>query len=145
MKTINATVLKGIGFFFLCTFSIGISFSQQDYKRVTGSYRIPGNAGNNGNTPVINCGCNSPGLLNYEAADGSTHTLILCFDTEPGGFYEIFDEEGISVEGNLRSVTCDDSELHEVLYVVKSEMEVLNRKELIPESIKKQSTSPLKK
>lgn len=135
MKKDKATFWKAIGLFCLCSFSIGISYSQEDYQRITGSYQVPNN---NGNNPIIGCGCNSPGLLNYEDINGTLHTLMLCFDTEPGSFYEIFNEEGITVEGNMRTVTCDDSELHQVLFVEKSEMEVLNRRELIPEFIKKQ-------
>ncbi|WP_343605388.1 hypothetical protein [Fluviicola sp.] len=135
MKTHQTTWGKVITAFCFCTFAIGTSYSQQDHQRITGSYSNPNNMAN---TYKVNCGCNSPGILHYEDAEGDPHTLLLCFDTEPGSFYEIFEGEGITVEGNLRLVTCDDSETHEVLFVVKSEMEIQNRRELVPEFIKKQ-------
>lgn len=141
MKTHQVIWGKALLVFCFCAFGIGMTYSQQDYRRITGSYSSPNYSQN---TFKVNCGCNSPGILNYEDGQGNPHTLLLCFDTEPGSFYEIFEGEGIEVEGNVRLVTCDDSEIHEVLFVVKSEMEIQNRRELVPEFIKKQSKTKSK-
>lgn len=125
---------KTIGAFFLCSFLAGASYAQQGYKQISGTYY-------KNNAKTVMCGCNSQGLLSYVASDGKNYTMTLCFDTEPGSFYEIFDGESITVEGNVKNVPCDNGQSYLVLYVVKSQMEMMNRRELVPEFIKKQAKS----
>lgn len=124
---------KTAGLFCMLLFTAVTGYSQQGYQKISGTYYT-----NNANT--VMCGCNSQGLLGYAASDGTNYTMTLCFDTEPGSFYEIFNGENITVEGNVKNVPCANGKSYLVLYVVKSQLPALNRRELVPEFIKKQSS-----
>lgn len=124
---------KTAGLLGMLLFTTVQAHSQQGYQTISGTYYT-----NNANT--VMCGCNSQGLLAYVASDGNNYTMTLCFDTEPGSFYEIFSGENITVEGNVKNVPCANGQSYLVLYVVKSKLPALNRRELVPEFIKKQTS-----
>jgi|GEM_PF-6651350 len=126
MKSI---IFKAVAAIFLCCVS-ETSYAQE-YRRITGNYY------KNGPTTVM-CDCNSQGLLAYVASDGNPYTMTLCFDTEPGSFYEIYDAEQITVQGIVKNVPCANGKSYLVLYVEQSELPMQSRKELVPEFIKQQ-------
>jgi len=126
------TFLNLAAFFLVFALAINTSYSQQDYRKLTGEFY-------KNNAKTIMCGCNTQGLLRYVASDGNSYNLTLCFDSEPGSFYEIFDGENITVEGNLKRVQCANDETYSVLYVSKSQLPAMQRKELVPEFIKRDS------
>ncbi|WP_148235472.1 hypothetical protein [Fluviicola taffensis] len=130
-------LLKKATLFFVFAFAMTASYAQQGYQRISGTYYK-----NSANT--VTCGCSTQGLLAYVASDGNAYTMTICFDTEPGSFYEIFNEENITVEGEVKNVLCDNGQSYLVLYVVKSELPIMNRRELVPEFIKQQSNQTKK-
>lgn len=106
--------------------------SAQDYQRITGTY----------SKSTVNCQCNSLGFLNYTASSGEKRTMYLCFDTEPGSFYEIFNGEKITVEGVVKGMSCgSDGKTFWTMYVQKSVLPTQSRKELVPEFIKQQNSN----
>lgn len=121
--------IKSLAVFFCLT--PGKSFAQ-DYQTITGIYY-------NTNVNTILCGCNTQGLLSYVASDGNSYGMTLCFDTEPGNFYQIYDGEEITVEGEVKNVPCANGQSYLVLYVQTSELQVMNRMLVADEFIKKQS------
>lgn len=104
--------------------------SAQGYQRITGTY----------SKTTANCQCNSLGFLNYTEASGKQSRMYLCFDTEPGSFYEIFNGEKITVEGIVQGMSCGtDGKTFWTMYVQKSVIPMQSRKELVPEFIKQQN------
>lgn len=111
--------------------SASILFAQ-DYQKITGTYTNPG----------ADCQCNSLGFLSYTKSNGEQSRMYLCFDSEPGSFYEIYDNEQITVEGTVKGMSCgNDGKTFWTMYVHKSVLPMRNRLELVPEFIKKQNTS----
>lgn len=91
---------------------------------------------------TISCPCNSQGLLSYVNNTGKHQLLTLCFDTEPGDFYTIYNGENISVSGYVYcNVTCENGQQYCVMYVTGSEIQIQQRQLMIPESIKKLNTN----
>lgn len=118
---------------FRCTLTFlwittALSFAQ-DTQTLTGTFQ-------NDNSSTTSCSCNSPGLLNYTGRDKMQHTIKLCFDTEPGSFYEIFDGETITLSGSTKKITCEDGKEYEIFYVDHSIMDVMNRREIVPDFVK---------
>lgn len=123
-----AVKMNALLLFTLLTF--GPVFSQ-NYQKLTGIYK------KNSETTIM-CPCHSQGLLSYVADDGKTYIMTLCFDTEPGSFYEIYEGEKITVEGNVKSEQCANGNSYLVLSVVKSQIPPLQRKSIVDEFIKNQ-------
>lgn len=114
------------------TYSIVIGFTvfSQDYQKITGTFL----------TTTANCECNSLGFLKYTEANGTERRIYLCFDSEPGSYYEIYNNEPITVEGIVQGMSCGtDRKTFWTMYVQKSTLQVQNRRELVPEFIKKQN------
>lgn len=106
------------------------TLSAQGYQRITGTY----------SKTTANCQCNSLGFLNYTESSGKQSRMYLCFDTEPGSFYEIFNGEKITVEGIVQGMSCgDDGKTFWTMYVQKSILPMQSRQELVPEFIKQQN------
>lgn len=113
---------------FLLSFSI--CFGQQNIQ-LTGTFSKVNK----------NCGCYSPGLLSYTDEKGVKTRTYLCFDSEPGDFFEIYNNEKITVSGIEQGIRCSDDILYKNLYVTSSQMEMVSRKLIVPEFIKKQNES----
>lgn len=110
----------------------------QEYQKISGTFY-------NNSKSTVSCGCSAKGLLSYVKENGETFTMILCFDTEPGSFYEIFNGEKITVEGNVKNTKCSDGQSYLVLYVIKSKLPISSRKEIMPAELKlKQNILPAK-
>lgn len=131
MKSI---LFKSVTLLFAFVFTFETSFAQKNYSKISGVYK-------KNTEKTIMCGCNTQGLLKYNK-EGKSSILTLCFDKEPGSFYEIFEGEKITVEGDLKGVKCANGKTYSVLYVEKSKLPVMKRKEVMPEFLKK---APAKK
>ncbi len=109
--------------------------SAQQVQTLKGVYR-------SGDKNTIQCPCNSQGLLSYVNQQGESKLLTLCFDTEPGDFYTIYNGEELTVTGHTYcNVTCDNGQKYCVMYVTRSEMQIQQRQLMTPESIKKLNTN----
>ncbi len=84
------------------------------------------------------CGCAAFGLLSYTENNATTRTY-LCFDSEPGDFYEIQSGEEITVSGISKGIICANGTNYKNLYVTSSQLAMRNRQMLVPEFIKTQN------
>lgn len=121
-------LLKTI-FIFSCT-ATSFFASSQEYQKITGTYL----------NVTESCDCNSLGFLKYVDASGVEKRMYLCFDSEPGSHYEIFNNEKITVEGVVTGMACGkDGKTFLTMYVQKSVLPMQNRREIVPEFIKQQN------
>ncbi|TXI86741.1 MAG: CAP domain-containing protein [Crocinitomicaceae bacterium] len=88
---------------------------------------------------TASCGCFAFGLLTYTDEKGKKTNTYLCFDSEPGDFYEIQNGEELTVTGISKGIRCTNGTLYKNIYVVSSKLEPLNRRLLVPEFIKQQN------
>lgn len=89
----------------------------------------------------IDCSCAIQKYLSYVKDDGTKSLMTLCFDTEPGDYYQIFDNETITVVGDIITKTCENGKNYLVLNVQKSTMEPNNRILQYPETLKQLNNS----
>lgn len=119
-------LIKGTCIVILLGLTIQYSFAQTELKGVFyNSIKTP-----------IDCSCAIQKYLSYVKEDGTKSLMTLCFDTEPGDYYEIFDNETITVVGDIITKTCGNGKNYLVLNVQKSTMEPNNRMLQYPEALK---------
>lgn len=128
MKNLKKSILLAF-----CILSISCSYGQ-DYKTYSGTYqnRLEG---------AINCFCNVQAYLNFKASDGKVYNVTLCFDSEPGDFYQIFNNETITVEGYVSYKPCKDGNKYLVMDVVKTTTEPIQRQVIFFEFQKKKANT----
>lgn len=124
MKSYVLSAVVSAAMFFIATGN-----SQAQSATLTGTFR---------NNDLVRCPCNVQGLLNY-MYNGEPTLLTLCFDTEPGDYYELFNGETITVQGWYELKTFADGKEYYVFYVNNCTPEhMVNRKMLYPQFIKQQ-------
>jgi len=90
---------------------------------------------------TVDCGCYAMGLLNYTDEKGQKTRTYLCFDSEPGDFYEIQNGEQITVTGINKGIACSNGTTYKNIYVLSSKLTESSRKLSVPKFIKEQNKS----
>ncbi len=111
------------------------SLYAQQYQTIRGRYY-------NQLQNAVNCNCQIQGYVYYQASDGIFYNMTLCFDSEPGNFYQIYDGEEITVSGNVSSKPCANGKSYLVMTVNKSVLAPgVNRKVLFNAAPAKPATN----
>lgn len=122
--------MKTVILFAFGILGLAISCLGQELKTLSGKFSVVSEA----------CGCSAFGMLSY-VENGVSTRAYLCFDSEPGDFYEIQSGEEITVSGIEKGILCSNGTLYKNLYVFSSELPILNRQMLVPEFLKKQNSN----
>lgn len=122
--------------------TVSISFSQSQntvgYKTLIGRYKT-----NSANSII--CPCNTQGLFRYYYND-KEQLLTLCFDKVKTDYYQIYNDEVITIGGNYVTKTCSNGQNYLVFEVEEYSFEdnTLQRQLIKPVMINKQPSTAVK-